>query len=97
MSVVDLQFEWDENKAQKNLRNHKVDFMTAIKVFNDPERIEFYDERHSVEEDRYAVLGMADDILFVVYTQRVNRIRIISARMATRTEEEVYWNGYCNY
>lgn len=97
MSVVGLEFEWDENKARKNLRNHHVDFATAIRVFYDPDRLEFYDARHSDEEDRYTVIGMADSILFVVYTQRVNRVRIISARLATKWEQEVYLNGNSRY
>lgn len=97
MSIVGLEFEWDTNKARRNMRIHRVDFVTATRVFADPNRIEFYDVVHSDEEDRYTILGLADNVLFVVYTQRVNRVRIISARLATKREQEVYWNGNGGY
>ncbi|MGN0267508.1 MAG: BrnT family toxin [Lachnospiraceae bacterium] len=69
-----------------------LNFSVAARVFLDPDRIEIYDEVHSIEE-RYNTIGMVNDILFVVYTERIDRIRIISARIATKQEKEVYNYG----
>lgn len=86
-----LEFEWDEEKAQKNLKKHGVPFETAAKVFLDENRIEIYDEANSMDEDRYITIGRAGDVLFVVYTERYPRIRLISARLATARERKVYY------
>lgn len=94
MSIVDLEFEWDENKNSLNIKNHRIRFALAAKVFEDPYRIEMYDDSHSSNEDRYITIGAAGKILCVIYTQRINHIRIISARLATRWEEEAYWHGH---
>lgn len=61
-------------------------------VFNDDDRIEIYDFEHSVDEDRYNIIGKVDDVLFVVYTERKENIRLISARLATRLERSVYYD-----
>jgi hypothetical protein len=87
-----LTFEWDEEKNKINLEKHGIDFETAMLVFNDLQRIEIYDFEHSVEEDRYNTIGMVNDVLFVVYTERKNNIRIISARIATRMERSIYYD-----
>ena len=55
-------------------------------VFYDENRIELYDSEHSLEEDQYNTIGLVDDILFVVYTERKNRVRLISARPANKKE-----------
>ena len=89
----DLLFEWDDNKEQINIKKHGLNFSVAARVFLDPDRIEIYDEVHSITEDRYNTIGMVNDILFVVYTERVDSIRIISARVATKQEMEVYNYG----
>lgn len=60
-------------------------------MFADEKRIELYDEAHSTDEDRYAVIGCVGKLLFVVYTERAETIRLISARIATREEEEIYY------
>ena len=60
-------------------------------VFPDEERIEYYDRLHSLEEDRYVVLGCVQGILYVVYTMRGEAARLISARMATPKEREIYY------
>ena len=60
-------------------------------VFADEERIEYYDRLHSLEEDRYVVLGCVQGILYVVYTMRGEAARLISARMATPKEREIYY------
>ena len=56
-----LKFEWDDEKEQKNISKHKIDFSTAALVFNDDYRIEMYDERHSIEEDRYITIGQVNN------------------------------------
>ena len=89
---VALKFEWDEDKNQLNLQKHGIDFETAMFVFNDLQRIEIYDMEHSINEDRYNTIGMVNDVLFVVYTERKENIRIISARLATKTERSIYYD-----
>jgi len=86
-----LLFEWDDRKNAANIQKHGIDFEDAIRVFEDEDRIEIYDEAHSGSEDRYHTIGMVKDILFVVYTERRKAIRIISARPATRTERRIYY------
>ena len=54
--------------------------------------IEIYDMEHSINEDRYNTIGMVNDILFVVYTERKENIRLISARLATKTERSIYYD-----
>lgn len=90
---MNLEFEWDEEKEQLNLKKHGISFEAAAKVFGDVDRIEIYDEAHSIEEERYITIGMAGEILFVVYTERRPRIRLISARLATARERKMY-HGY---
>lgn len=90
---MDLKFEWDEEKAKINFKKHRIPFETAAKVFLDENRIEIYDEAHSIEEDRYITIGLAGEVLFVVYTQRQSRIRLISARLATARERKVYYGN----
>lgn len=87
-----MTFEWDEDKNKINLEKHGIDFETAILVFNDMQRIEIFDLEHSVEEDRYNTIGMVNDVLFVVYTERKDNIRLISARLATKTERSIYYD-----
>ena len=86
--------EWDETKAELNYKKHHVKFESAARVFMDYDRIEFYDLNHSTSEDRYYVIGRVEEILFVVYTERGDYIRLISARYATKEEEEIYY-GNC--
>ena len=87
-----LLFEWDEEKAATNWKKHRVTFYDAAHVFEDENRKEYYDAAHSDEEDRYITIGMANDVLFVVYVERRERIRIISARHATRRERRLYYD-----
>ena len=84
-------FEWDEEKNAANMQNHGIGFDEALHVFEDDNRIEIYDAEHSGEEDRYNTIGMVKDVLFVVYTERREAIRIISARPATRRERSIYY------
>ena len=88
----ELQFEWDEDKNIANIKKHHIDFNDAILVFTDENRIELYDESHSSEEDRYNTIGMVGELLFVVYTERKDVIRMISARLANRYERRLYYD-----
>ena len=88
-----LTFEWDARKAATNLTKHGVSFTEAITVFADPlGRLED-DDRHSVSEVRLVLLGRssADRVLAVMFTDRGDeRIRLITARKATRAERRQY-------
>ncbi|MBQ6479625.1 MAG: BrnT family toxin [Anaerolineaceae bacterium] len=91
-----MQFEWDEEKNRINKIKHDgISFEYAVRVFLDEKRIEWYDVNHStLTEDRWNAIGMVHDVLFVVYTERGERTRIISARRATKEEEREYYDGY---
>ena len=84
-------FEWDSEKAKRNKIKHGIGFRLATRVFEDEDRIERYDEEHSQEEARWQVIGMVENILFVVYTERGDKTRLISAREATDQEKEWYY------
>jgi hypothetical protein len=84
-----MEFEWDPAKAKSNIARHGVSFDEAQAVFTDPQAIELLD--HSLDEERWRLLGRAGpSILMVVYTERGNRVRIISARKASKREQEAY-------
>ena len=87
-----LQFEWDEEKAEINLEKHKVSFQEAKSVFGDPFSITIDDPDHSKEEQRFIDIGTSADgkLLVIVYTERGNKIRIISCRKATPAERRKY-------
>ena len=87
-----LIFEWDEEKAESNLKKHDVNFEEARTVFGDPLSITVTDPRHSGDEERYIDIGMSASgrLLVVVYTERGAAMRIISSRRATAREREVY-------
>ena len=89
---MSLQFEWDEEKNRINIAKHGISFETALYIFNDDRRIEIYDAEHSIDEDRYNTIGMVDDVLFVVYTERKEKIRLISARAANALERSIYYD-----
>ena len=89
-------YEWDDNKERKNKQRHKLSFTAAIKVFKDKNRVEVFDGKHSEYEDRYLTIGEIDGKLMmitVIYTERENTIRLISARKATREEREFYYDN----
>ena len=90
-------FQWDSDKAELNWRKHTIDFEDAALVFADENRIERYDDAHSVDEDRWITIGKVRDILFVVYTERGEIIRLISARRATLQERSDYYAGDESY
>ena len=91
-----MKFEWDDKKAKLNYNKHHVTFERATTVFKDRYARVFYDEKHSINEDRYLIIGV-DSLkkeLTVVYCERDNDIvRLISARMATKDEIELYYEG----
>jgi uncharacterized DUF497 family protein len=85
-------FEWDDAKAADNDAKHGVTFEMATAIFKDPFAVERLDDREDYGEDRFVVVGMAGTaMLTVVYTERAGRIRIISARQATRREQDDYF------
>lgn len=87
-----MEFEWDPEKAEANLRDHGVAFTEAQTVFGDPHEVTIPDPDHSDGEFRFLSLGRseADRLLIVSYTERGSRIRIISAREATPRERREY-------
>jgi uncharacterized DUF497 family protein len=87
----ELTFQWDTNKDKHNQRLHGIAFEDAKYVFKDPHKIVIPDITHSKDnEERWNVIGIVDQVLFVVYVEENDHIRIISARIATKKEREVY-------
>jgi len=87
-----LLFEWDPEKAASNEEKHKVTFDEASSVFADPLSVTTFDPLHSDDEDRFVIIGMSSRarILVVCFTDREDRVRIISARVATKRERRQY-------
>jgi hypothetical protein len=87
-----MEFEWDPNKAAKDVQKHRVSFREAATVFGDPFSMTFIDPDHSIEESRYITIGLSHSRKLVIlsHTNRGDRIRIISAREATRKERKFY-------
>ena len=87
-----MEFEWHDAKAEANLRAHGVSFELAKTVFSDPFGVERLDDREDYGEERFVLIGMAEGnvVLFVAYTEREGRMRIISARRATQNEQDDY-------
>ena len=90
-------FDWDENKNRINLEKHGITFQEASTVFYDDRAILFDDPEHSVDEERFLLLGMSETakvcIVCHCYRESDTVIRIISARQATRKEEQRYVRG----
>ena len=90
--VQNEQFEWDDNKAAENLRSHRVSFEQATYAFNDAFAVEWIADRKAYDEERCNLLGMHEGVvLHVTYTEGSARHRIISARRATRHEQDDYY------
>src|SRR5262249_17779516 len=87
-----MEFEWDEDKEAANLKKHKVSITEAETIFGDPLSRTFPDPDHSIDKDRYITIGTSDRdrdrVLVVAHTDRDDRLRIISARKATRGERK---------
>jgi uncharacterized protein len=91
--MQDDRFEWNDAKARANLEKHEVSFEVARLVFDDPAGIDEIDDRAEYGEDRFTTTGMVGErLLTVTYTERDGRIRIISARKATRREQDSYFS-----
>ncbi len=90
--IVYGSFEWDSKKAQQNLKRHDVAFEESTTVFDDPLFIVFRDPDHSIAEERYIIIGESERgrYLLVSFTERENRIRIISARELEAKERRAY-------
>jgi uncharacterized DUF497 family protein len=89
-----IKFEWDSHKAEANLKKHQVSFEEAKSVFFDEFAVQFFDEAHSGEEERFLMLGHSSGarLLIVCHCERNHGsvIRIISARKATKRESAFY-------
>jgi uncharacterized DUF497 family protein len=90
--IILFTFEWDENKANENLKKHNISFDEAKTVFNDPFSITIYDPDHSITEHRYIDIGLSSKgrLIVVSYAERDKDIRIISSRKATQKEQRHY-------
>ena len=93
----EYQLEWDPAKARQNARKHRITFERAATVFLDPDALSVFDEEHSQDRDRWITLGLdqTGTLLVVCHTydeqtELRSRIRIISARKATRNEAKQY-------
>ena len=85
-------FEWDEKKEKSNYRKHGISFTEGESVFYDFYSLTIPDPDHSLAEQRFIDIGTSNKnrVLVVVYTERENRIRIISVRQATKAERQMY-------
>lgn len=90
----DYKFVWDSEKAKINKRKHGISFETAARVFLDKNLIDDFDKIHSDFEDRIKAVGLVGKILTVIYTERDDRNRIISARPADKDEKEEYYGQF---
>ena len=93
-----IKFEWDENKNEINKRKHGLSFEEAKEVFEDENAILFDDPDHSMDEDRFLIIGSVKSskicIVSHCYRDNDNVIRLISARAATKNEQRVYEEGW---
>lgn len=90
-----MEFEWDPDKSQANLKKHGISFHEAATVFGDPLAITFNNPDHSIREYRFLTFGYSrmGQLLVVVHTERHGKARIISARRATKHERKIYEDG----
>ncbi|MBR4383516.1 MAG: BrnT family toxin [Selenomonadaceae bacterium] len=94
IEIGDFIVEWDDAKAAINKKKHNVTFEMAALVFLDEFLIDCYDENHSDDEDRIKVIGKVAKILVVIYTERGEKYRLISARLANKREEDEYYGQF---
>jgi uncharacterized protein len=87
-----MSFEWDKEKARSNIAKHDVSFDEATSVFDDPLFLTFTDPEHSIQEQRFVIMGESarGRLLVVSYTERAGTTRLISARQVTRKERKAY-------
>jgi uncharacterized DUF497 family protein len=87
-----VQFEWDEDKAASNLKKHGISFPYAAQAFEDPMRLEHLENAKEYGEERWSITGLIEhEEVVVVFTERGEVVRIISARRATQDERREYW------
>ena len=94
IKIEDYIFEWDDQKYDINRKKHDVSFELAAEVFFDENRIDDYDELHSDNEDRNKIIGLVEKVLVVIYTERGEKIRLISARLANKKERDRYYGQF---
>lgn len=90
-----MQWQWDPNKANLNIQKHGVSFEEAVTVFGDPLAVTIDDPDHSIGEARFVTIGFSNlqRLLVVCHTEREQKVRLISARLATRRERRTYESG----
>jgi uncharacterized protein len=90
--ILEMKFEWDPDKNRRNYRKHGVAFEEATTVWTDTSALIVADPTHSVGEEREWMIGVSEweSLMVVVFTQRGDRVRIISARLANQREREGY-------
>ena len=90
-----MRFEWDDNKAESNAVKHGITFEEAVTVFADPDLLFTEDTQHSQGEQREWAMGITESglLVVVVFTMRDEQIRIISARIASKKEQQSYEPG----
>ncbi|MGZ8218471.1 BrnT family toxin [Methylomagnum sp.] len=90
-----MNFDWDTNKAASNQRKHGVTFEEATTALRDPLSNTGRDPDHSINEERFVTFGMPSQyrLLAISHTECGNMVRIISARLATNSERQIYENG----
>lgn len=90
-----MKFKWDPRKAKSNRTKHGVSFQEATTVFGDPLALTFDDPDHSIHEDRFLTFGLSKTgkLLIVSHTIRNEHIRIISARVMSKQEKQIYEEG----
>ena len=90
-----MKFEWDKRKAISNIKKHGIPFEEASTVFGDPLSLTIKDPKNSNKEDRYVTIGLSAKfrIIVVIHTDRGDNIRIISARLDTKGEQNNYEKG----
>jgi hypothetical protein len=96
--MKEIKFTWDENKNEINKRKHGLSFEEASEVFGDENAILFDDPDHSIEEDRFLIIGALKSTKICIvshcYRDNDNVIRLISAREATKNERTIYQEGW---
>jgi len=92
--MISISFIWDEKKAKDNFEKHKISFKEAQTVFSDPNARMIFDTEHSIDEERFILLGISSGLKLLVvchcYREGDMEIRIISARKATKNEQKQY-------
>ena len=90
-----MEFEWDQRKANANLKKHGISFQEAATVFGDALSITFDDPNHSINEHRLLTFGLSKTgkLLIVCHTERSESMRIVSARLMTKHERRIYEQG----